>query len=339
MAMTPNIQRKKAFTVKACTLCGIQQGPDEFSKTNSLFYPDGHIPICNSCLKDYLVKNDFNWGIVDRLCQYIDIPFIPSEFEKLRGMNGDNVFPKYAEVFQSSEYEGLGWDDYYKEFLRLKGEGRIEEELPLLSQEKREKLKLKWGPNYDDEALQYLEQLYNGLLQTQNVAGALQADQALKICKTSYEIDCRIREGADFDKLLSSYDKLVKAAEFTPKNVKNASDFDSIGELVKWLERKGWRCQYYDDITRDIVDETLKNIQSYNRRLYTNESSIGEEITRRIEALERADRLEKQGLIDEETIYGKDDYGDLTDYENEGYNNLIKETEFEAEIDGYEEGY
>lgn len=337
--MTPNIEKpKKAFLLKECTMCKTSYGPDNFSKTKSIFYPDGYLPICNSCLKEYLIEKEFSWQAVDRLCQYADLPFVPSEFEKLHSMNGDDVFPKYAEVFQSSEYEGLGWDDYFKEFLKLKAEGRIEEELPQLADDKRLKLKQKWGPNYDDEALQYLEQLYNGLLQTQNVAGALQADQALKICKTSYEIDCKIREGADFDKLLSSYDKLVKAAEFTPKNVKNASDFDSIGELVKWLERKGWRCQYYDNVTKDIVDETLKNIQSYNRRLYTNESGIGEEITRRIEALEKADKLEKQGLIDEDNLYGDDDYGDLTDYENDGYNQLIN-NEFEAEIDGYEERY
>jgi molybdopterin converting factor small subunit len=76
----------------------------------------------------------------------------------------------------------------------------------------------------------------------------------------SYEIDCRIREGADFDKLLASYDKLVKTAEFTPKNVKNINDFDSVGELIKWLEKKGWRNKFYDNVTRDVVDETIKNI-------------------------------------------------------------------------------
>ena len=37
----------------------------------------------------------------------------------------------------------------------------------------------------------------------------------------SYEIDNRIREGSDFDKLLASYDRLVKTAEFTQKKVKN----------------------------------------------------------------------------------------------------------------------
>lgn len=109
----------------------------------------------------------------------------------------------------------------------------------------------------------------------------------------SYEIDCRIREGADFDKLLTSYDKLVKAAEFTPKNVKNINDFDSVGELVRWLEKRGWRNTFYDKVSRDVVDETIKNIQAFNQRLYVNESGIGEEITSRLEALKNANALEQ----------------------------------------------
>ena len=139
----------------------------------------------------------------------------------------------------NSEFEGLGWGDYFKEFLKLKEAGKIEEELPLISDAERKKLQEKWGFNYDDEALHYLENLYDGLLLTQNINGALQSDQAIKICKISYEIDCRIRAGADFDKVLKSYDTLVKTAEFTPKNTKNANDFDSVGELVRWLEKAG----------------------------------------------------------------------------------------------------
>jgi hypothetical protein len=45
--------------------------------------------------------------------------------------------------------------------------------LPGLAEEKRRKLVEKWGGNYDDEALEYLEQLFNGLMTTQNVNGAL----------------------------------------------------------------------------------------------------------------------------------------------------------------------
>jgi len=50
--------------------------------------------------------------------------------------------------------------------------------LPLLSDEKFGKLEQKWGENYSREELIYLEDLYNGILATQNVNGALQIKQA-----------------------------------------------------------------------------------------------------------------------------------------------------------------
>ena len=329
MGLQPQIARKRNFALKQCAKCGASQTPDAFAPTKSIFYNDGALPICNSCIEDQLEQHNFDWAFVDKLCQWADIPFVPKEWERLREMNGDKVFSVYAEVFAQTEYEGLGWSDYYAAFKDLKASGELENELPGLAEKRRKQLQDRWGANYDDEALQYLENMYTGLITTQNVNGALQIDQAVKICKMSYEIDNRIRAGVDFDKLLTSYDKLVKTAEFTPRNVKNINDFDSVGELVKWLEKRNWRNKFYDDVTRDIVDETIKNIQAFNQRLYTNESGIGEEITQRLENLRLANQLENES----ESYYGTDKEHDLDNYENEGYVRLFEGESDEFDID------
>ena len=263
------------------------------------------------------------------MCQMADIPFVPKEWERLREMTEREVFYRYATIFLQSEYDGIGWSDYYKAFKELKAAGVLEDELPEIADKKRRDLKDKWGANYDDEALRYLEGLFNGLMTTQNVNGALQIDQAKKICKMSYEVDRRIEEGSDFDKLLSSYDKLVKAAEFTPKNVKNINDFDTFGEAIKWLEKRGWRNTFYDNVTRDIVDESMKNFQNFNQRLYTNESSMPEEIARRIEALKTTAALEN------DNYYGTDKSYDLDAFEREGYEVTFEgdDDDFRVEVD------
>ena len=144
------------------------------------------------------------------------------------------------------------------------------------------------------------------------------------MCRISCEIDSRIREGADFDKLLTSYDKLVKTAEFTPKNVKNATGFDSVGELFHWLEKRGWKNKFYDNVTRDIVDETMKNVQNFTQRLYTNETGISEEIDRRVAALQSAKELED--------YYDTNKQYDLDEYDNAGYEELMKSEEFNPNI-------
>ena len=324
--MKPNIpKQRKPFILKTCSRCNGSFGPDAFSETKSFFYKDGYLPICNSCIEEYLVENNFDWEAVDKVCQYADIPFVPSEFERLHEMNGDKVFPVYAKVFLSSDYNGLDWGVYFRRFKELKEAGLIDDELPVIKEKKLSQLKEKWGANYDEEELHYLEGLYDGMLQTQNVNGALQDDQAKKLCKISLEIDSRIREGSDFDKILSSYDKLVKVAEFTPKNVKNATDFDSVGEVFRWLEKRGWVNKFYDGVTQDVVDETMKNIMNFNQRLYVNESGITEEIEKRLSALKNAQELEN--------YYNTDKEYDLDEYDNAGYDELMKDEDFQVELD------
>lgn len=323
--MEPKINYDIPFTLRQCKRCGKEFGPEGFTKTNSPFFVKGYTDICNECLVDYLRKYDFSWEAVDKLCQYLDVPFVPKEFERLHSEFGDNCFARYADFFKQSEYESLGWGDYFNEFKKLKEAGYLEDELPLIQDKHREELKKKWGFNYSDEELFYLEMLYQGLMTTQNISGALQMDQALKACKISLEIDSRIRGGEDVDKIMGSYDKLIKIADFTPKNVKNASDFDSIGELVKWLEKRGFKNSFYDGATKDIVDETMANIQAYNRRLYTNEAGIGEQIGERLEGLKNAEQLDSYDIFkpDEE----------LDEYESEGYVNLTEDDVFKVDLE------
>lgn len=327
MSFQPKIPvKRKTFVLKQCNRCGGTYGPDNYAPTTSIFFPDKVLPICNSCIKEFLKSESFSWEAIDKLCQLSDIPFIPKQWETLYHANGQDTFPVYARVFNAREYESIGWDDYYKQFLELKERGLIEDELPLINEEKLARLREKWGSNYDDEELFQLEDLYNGIIASQNVNGALQVKHAKQICMMSLELDSRIRAGADFDKLLSSYDKLVKVADFTPKNSKSANDFDSVGELFHWLEKQGWRNKYYDGATRDELDEMMKNFENYNQRLYINESGIAEEIARRTEQLKTVNEAEQ------ENFYNLDTNFDLDEYDNEGYENLIGDEDFQEEV-------
>lgn len=307
---------------KTCNRCGRELTTQYFARSRSPFFDDGFIPTCNDCITGYLKKREFSWEAINKLCQWADIPFIVKEWERLLEMNSeDTIWEVYARVFNADCYEELGWESYHKQYKRLKEVGLIEDEIPLLRDKKLLDLRRKWGPNYDDEDLYYLEDLYKGLLATQNVNGALQIDQAQKLCKLSLEIDSRIRAGdKDVDKFLSSYDKLVKTGEFTPKNVKNASNFDSFAELGYWLEKRGKQNRFYDDVTRDVIDETMKNIENYNQRLYINEGGIGDEINKRLEIL-------KNNFDD--NSYGLEHHENLDEYDAAAYVVDGEEDDFE----------
>ena len=203
MAILPKIPQKQ-FLTKKCNNCGATLSTDEFAQTHSPFYLDGYLPICNGCINQILQEHDYSWDIIDRLCQYAGIPFIVKEWTRLEEMNGQaKTWGVYSKVFAQDIYEEFGWSDYNKQYIKLRQAGLLEEEIPLVNEFHLRELRKKWGSNYDEEALNYLEDLYKGLLLTQNVNGALQIDQAQKICKLSFEIDSRIRAGdKDVDKFL-----------------------------------------------------------------------------------------------------------------------------------------
>lgn len=322
MVLTPDIQLKNQLNRK-CEKCKRLMPLNNFLPINSPFVPSGRVAVCNDCLEEYLFENSFNWEVVDKVCRLVNIPFVPKEFERLHFTNGNKVFPIYAALFKEKTYESLDWKIYYEKFKELEESDMIEEEMPLLEDANAKKLAKLFGPNYDKEELLALDGLLKGLLKAQNVNGSLQMDQAIKLCKISLQIDSKIREGVEFDKLLKSYDTLVKIAGFTTKNAKNANDFESIGELCLWLEKRGWKNKFFDGVTKDIVDETINNIQNFNRRLYTNETGIGDEIEKRVSILKSANDLEQSNF------YTEDEDVDFDNYDNDGFVELMEEEEEE----------
>jgi hypothetical protein len=48
--------------------------------------------------------------------------------------------------------------------------------LPSVKENRQKKLAQKWGKNYDQDELEYLENLHIGLLNSQNIVGALNED-------------------------------------------------------------------------------------------------------------------------------------------------------------------
>lgn len=315
-----------------CLACGATLPYTQFIPVTSQFFPKGLITICNKCIEKMVgeaIQKDKmgtdSCAIVDlgdRLCQWININFDPEDWIKLVEQYQQKAFNAYATRRVGKEYNNIGWGATYKRYIELQEAKKTYQAYPTLYADKIATLRAKWGQEYVEEELFYLEDLYDGILQTMNITGKLQIDDAVKLCKISLMINQKIRGGEDFEKLLKSYDTLRKNGNFTPKNVKNAYDFDSVGEVFAYLERRKWINKLYDGVKRDAVDVTISNIQAYLRNLYKNESGIGEDIDRRIEGLKLADELE------EDLLSVKDD--GLDDLDIEAYTDF-EHQEFDAE--------
>lgn len=278
---------------KICTKCKDEKTTAHFIAVNSLLH-SGSLPICRECLAKMIssAPEKERWNVIDKICQWADVPFLPGEWEKLYQANGKDTLGVYIAIFRTEQYKTLDWMTYNNVYLQLLEEGRVEDAIPELREKRLQDWRRKWGMGYDEEQLEYLENLHLGLINSQNVVGALNEDQALKLCKISLIIEEKIRGGVDFTKDLKAYDELAKLSNLTPKNVKDANEFDSFGEVYAYLEKAGWQNKYYDGAVRDEVDNTEKNIKNWIRYLYVNETGIAEEIEQRINNLKVAAELE-----------------------------------------------
>lgn len=318
-----------------CTICGKGTPKNLSYKTSSKFIPQGYIPYCIDCLCDLVDMR--NLDEVDKLFQYADWPLNPSKWLLLCKGNllPQAIFQSYyrmnlAQLYKDGYTQRVDWKAINAELLKLEEEGNL---IQTISPEKQKKyedeLKMFWEvdaeqPQYSLPQLETLQKLYEDLERTQNATG-MQSDQAKKLCRLSLDMDIaqRNHELELYAKLMNAYTSLIKTAEFTPKNSQSSSSFESVGELVAFLEKTGFINKFYDGEQRDIVDKTIKSQQIFLRRIVSGESNLSERIEQRLQRMNVLDRMEDGTTSEEEWSYDlhKDeewlDDGNYEDYTDE----------------------
>lgn len=285
------------MATKKCLICKEDKSTANYVGIRTSLL-NGSMPICRKCIANLLSSKseEERWNMANKLCQLADIPFVPEEFEKMYQAHGTEAFGSYVYLFREKQYETLDWTMYNEAYLQLQEENRVEDGLPELKAAKQANLIRKWGTDYDDQELTYLENLYEGIINTAGIVGSLNDDQVLKLCKVSLIIEQKIRSGLEFDKDLKNYESLCKLAGVTTQAIKEGSEFNSYGEVCAFLEKLGFKPKYYHGTINDEVDKSMRDVAYWSRYFYINETGIAEEIAERIENLKIADKLTNSGF-------------------------------------------
>ena len=301
------VRKTPRIVGKNCRKCDNYYNQDMFLNSNSWFFPDGYLDICNECLSKYL-GDCTDLQKADKFCQYADIPFNVNDWIAAARNNGYNAFKTYANQNWTKQYETIDWKPVHDEWVETFKEGKEREKVGIMRAEDLKELKEKWGNSFTEDQLLRFEALYEDIDKTQSITTAIQRDNAKKMCMLSYQIENAIwdseQKGSDIKALISAYDQLAKSADFTPKSAKNAGDFDSVGELCAFLEKRGFNNKFYDWVPRDEVDKVMMNLQKYVRRIVVGETNIAEELNEKLDAIQNMNRLEND-YSDEEEEYNR----------------------------------
>ena len=315
-----------------CTHCSKPIPLNMTFRTSSLFIPSGYIPFCLDCLCELIDMK--NIAEVDKLCQYANWPFNPAKWLLLckGNLNSKTIFHTYYKtsilpLYKDGYAEKVDWKTVNDTWADIIQKGELAKQLSPEEQKAYEdKLREFWEVDLNDtqyslSKLEYLQKLYDDIERTQNVSTGAQADQAKKLARLSLAMDIaqRNNELELYAKLMTAYTNLVKIAEFTPKSSQSNSSFESVGELVAFLEKTGFINKFYDGEQRDIVDKTIKNQQIFLRRLVSGESNLSERIEQRLQRMQVLDRMEDGTTSEEEWSYDlhQDDEQFLDPYDSE----------------------
>lgn len=216
---------------RTCIKCNTEKILEEFIPTKSKFFPGGRSLVCMSCYERLIDMEQL--GEVDKLCQHLDIPFLPSQWTRLYKNGKERTLHLYVKILEeNNSYASLDWEETQEKWKRAKELGTLENSIPEINEGWRAEMARKWPSDLDrsDEDYIYLENFYNDLCSTQNLVSATQRDDAKRLCEVGLLATQKIRQGLDAKNEMAIYHNIVKTEGFEPKNAKSIGDFDSVGK-------------------------------------------------------------------------------------------------------------
>lgn len=222
---------------KVCPKCRRDQEAEEYTTINSKYAVGGRAEICNQCLMRLTDSSDL--GEVSKLLQYLDRPFLINQWTRLYDQYKDKTLLAYLKIVDEDEgFETLDWESTNEKWHDyLKNKGTLEHEVYGCDKVWMNQMMSKWPSDMERSAedYKYLEDLYQDLVNTQNLVTATQRDDAKRLCEVGLLINKKIRAGLDAKNEMAIYHNIIKTEGFEPKNSKNAGDFDSVGRFVLTL--------------------------------------------------------------------------------------------------------
>ena len=79
----------------------------------------------------------------------------------------------------------------------------------------------------------------------------------------------------EINELSKAYQNFVKTAKIDDLITASSQDvIANVAQLVQYIEDRGYQFNYYDNVDRDIVDKSIKDMQNFIRRLVLDATGL-----------------------------------------------------------------
>lgn len=262
-----------------CCSCGEPLALTKFYKSNSVFYADGHLPICKECFSSkfghFAAEYHSNKMAMQRMCMTFDIYFNESAFDSC-DTDDSTVLGNYFRKLNLSQHKGKTFEDSIKEGFDLSGDRKpVKETQEVVNvdndDEENENADMidpadieKWGAGLEPTDYTILNSHYRLLSSSNPQCDGNAEIFIIDLCYTKMQQMKAVRESRvdDYKKLTESYIKSFTQAGLKTVKDTNAMEDFTIGVNAETIE-KYTPAEYYK-----------------NRSLYKDHDNIGDYIER-----------------------------------------------------------
>ena len=262
-----------------CCSCGEPLALTKFYKSNSVFYADGHLPICKECFSSkfghFAAEYHSNKMAMQRMCMTFDIYFNEAAFDSC-DTDDSTVLGNYFRKLNLSQHKGKTFEDSIKEGFDLSGDRKpVKETQEVVNvdsdDEENENADMidpadieKWGAGLEPTDYTILNSHYRLLSSSNPQCDGNAEIFIIDLCYTKMQQMKAVRESRvdDYKKLTESYIKSFTQAGLKTVKDTNAMEDFTIGVNAETIE-KYTAAEYYK-----------------NRSLYKDHDNIGDYIER-----------------------------------------------------------
>lgn len=267
------------FNIDRCPSCGRQE---ELMFSNNPLQPT---TICFKCISQKLDASNLEQA--DFFCRTYNLPFNAELWIQLQEQYKQDTFKQYTSLIL--EDESLKPNLYYtsttkdlwikanKEWEKCRSLNEILCKIKPIQESYTTRGQLKWGDQYTFQDIIRLDSMYTRTLKANNITNPMQKEAVKTLCKLQLQLDEAIRVGdskgiKDYSSAWGTFAKQADLENMIAET--KTSDITTFAEAGEYLEKTGFTPSYDLSVTRDEVDQCLKDIQESQRRTILESTSI-----------------------------------------------------------------
>lgn len=257
-----------------CRLCG-NTAIHELMPSNN-WYSGAQADLCYNCAVE---RTDLSkLDEVDRLLQYLNFAFDPNGWQKVYSRNKDNpiqAIRTYIHQLGDTPYAKLSWVEQQHKLLEIADSGLQDYELDELKPSFIKEMKKEWGDLPIDSLLQ-LEGMYCNNLQDYDAITSQHKDLLKKTSQISFLLGKKLEIGEIDKDQISAYNTFLSAVDKQLQPANGGTNMSSIGQLVEFIERNGFKPNPQIEVPLDELDMIEENLFAYQRALINNDPGIAD---------------------------------------------------------------